>query len=115
MSFMDTDGRSPCFLTRAQNLAITRESAPSSSKKWLSTDRESTFRTSARTSAKARSAGVVASMHPSRVTAHSADPTGASLASAPFMLDAIETVDHKAWIERKRQRTAALQNAGALC
>src|SRR5439155_994801 len=51
MSFIETDGRSPRFLTRAQNRAITRESAPSSSKKWLSTDRRSARRTSARTSA----------------------------------------------------------------
>jgi len=35
----DIDGRSPRFLTRAQKWAITNESAPSSSKKWLSTDR----------------------------------------------------------------------------
>ncbi len=37
MSFIDTDGRSARFLTRAQNRAITIESAPRSSKKWLST------------------------------------------------------------------------------
>ena len=37
MSFIDTDGRSARFRTRAQNWAITIESAPRSSKKWLST------------------------------------------------------------------------------
>ena len=42
MSFIDTDGRSGRFRTRAQNWAITIESAPRSSKKWLSTDTRST-------------------------------------------------------------------------
>jgi hypothetical protein len=37
MSFMDTAGRSGRFLIRAQNRAITIESAPRSSKKLLST------------------------------------------------------------------------------
>src|SRR5437879_528613 len=60
MSFIDTAGRFPRFLTRAQKWAITNESAPSSSKKWLSTDRRSTRRTSASTSAKMLSALVVA-------------------------------------------------------
>src|SRR5206468_6773228 len=62
MSFIDTDGRSPRFLTRAQKWAITNESAPSSSKKWLSTDTRSTRRTSASTSAKMLSAPVVAAL-----------------------------------------------------
>src|SRR5256712_467193 len=62
MSFMDTDGRSPRFLPRAQKWAITNESAPSSSKKWLSTDTRSTRRTSASTSAKMLSAPVVAAL-----------------------------------------------------
>src|SRR5437762_8815599 len=62
MSCMDTDGRSPRFRTRAQNLAITSESAPSSSKKWLSTDTRSTRRTSASTSAKMLSAPGVAAL-----------------------------------------------------
>src|SRR5205823_1408662 len=62
MSFIDTDGRSPRFLTRAQKWAITSESAPSSSKKWLSTDTRSTRRTSASTSAKIRSASVAAAL-----------------------------------------------------
>ena len=52
MSFIDTDGKSPRFLTRAQKWAITSESAPRSSKKWLSTDTRSTRATSASTSAK---------------------------------------------------------------
>src|SRR6266513_3191171 len=60
MSFIDTGGRPPRFLTRAQKWAITSESAPSSSKKWLSTDTRSTRRTSASTSAKMLSAPVVA-------------------------------------------------------
>src|SRR6266581_6069758 len=60
MSFIDTGGRFPRFLTRAQKWAITNESAPSSSKKWLSTDTRSTRRTSASTSAKMLSAPVVA-------------------------------------------------------
>ena len=42
MSFIDTDGRSARFRTRAQNWAITIESAPRSSKKLLSTDTRST-------------------------------------------------------------------------
>src|SRR5919198_6636243 len=62
MSFIDTDGRSPRFLTRAQKWAITSESAPSSSKKWLSTDTRSTRRTSASTSAKTRSARLAAAL-----------------------------------------------------
>jgi hypothetical protein len=52
---IDTDGRSGRFLTRAQNRAITIESAPRSSKKLLSTDTCSTLMTSASTSAKALS------------------------------------------------------------
>ena len=35
MSFIDIRGRSPRFLARAQKWAMTSESAPSSSKKWL--------------------------------------------------------------------------------
>src|SRR5436190_2372397 len=62
MSFIDTDGRFPRFLTRAQKWAITNESAPSSSKKWLSTDTRSTRRTSASTSAKMLSAPGVAAL-----------------------------------------------------
>src|SRR4029453_8133678 len=53
MSLIDTAGRSGRFLTRAQNRAITIESAPRSSKKMLSTETRSTFTTSASTSAKA--------------------------------------------------------------
>src|SRR6266516_2397446 len=52
MSFIDTDGRFPRFLTRAQKWAITNESAPSSSKKWASTGTRSTPRTPASSSAK---------------------------------------------------------------
>ena len=52
MSFIDTDGSSGRFRTRAQNCAITIESAPRSSKKLLSTDTRSTCRMSASTSAK---------------------------------------------------------------
>ena len=48
MSFIDTDGRSSRFLTRAQNLAITSESAPRSSKKWPSAGTCSARITSAR-------------------------------------------------------------------
>src|SRR5215475_16136041 len=55
MSFIDTDGKSSRFLTRAQKWAITNELAPRSSKKWLSTDTRSTFTTSARRSAMMRS------------------------------------------------------------
>ena len=43
MSLIDTAGRSGRFLTRAQNRAITIESAPRSSKKLLSTDTRSTL------------------------------------------------------------------------
>ena len=43
MSLIDTDGRSGRFRTRAQNCAITIESAPRSSKKLLSTDTRSTL------------------------------------------------------------------------
>ena len=42
MSFIDTDGRSARFRTRAQNWAITSESAPRSSKKCASTGTRST-------------------------------------------------------------------------
>src|SRR5215475_8832051 len=59
MSFIDTDGKSSRFLTRAQKWAITNELAPRSSKKWLSTDTRSTFTTSASTSARSRSVPVV--------------------------------------------------------
>src|SRR6266545_7162743 len=62
MSFIDTDGRFPRFLTRAQKWAMTNESAPSSSKKWLSTDTRLTRRTPASTSAKVRSTLVVAGL-----------------------------------------------------
>src|SRR6266545_5271955 len=62
MSFIETDGRSPRFLTRAQKWAMTNESAPSSSKKWLSTDTRLTRRTPASTSAKVRSTLVVAGL-----------------------------------------------------
>ena len=55
---MDTEGSSGRFLTRAQNWAITIESAPRSSKKWLSTDTRSTRTTSASTSARLRSVPV---------------------------------------------------------
>jgi hypothetical protein len=55
MSLIDTDGKSGRFLTRAQNCAITIESAPKSSKKLLSTDTRSTRTTSASTSANALS------------------------------------------------------------
>src|SRR6185295_7695982 len=55
MSLIDTAGRSGRFLTRAQNRAITIESAPRSSKKLLSTDTRSTCTTSDSTSAKALS------------------------------------------------------------
>src|SRR5256712_12891263 len=60
MSFIDTDGRFPRFVTRAQKWAITSESAPSSPKKWLSTDTRPTRRTSASTWAKMLSAPVAA-------------------------------------------------------
>src|SRR5439155_1157583 len=72
MSFIETDGRSPRFLTRAQKWAITNESAPSSSKKWLSTDTRSTRRTSASTSAKMLSAPVVAALPRSSISMDSA-------------------------------------------
>src|SRR5213596_2314717 len=72
MSFIDTDGRSPRFLTRAQKWAITSESAPSSSKKLLSTDTRSTRRTSASTSAKMLSAPVVAALPRSSINIDSA-------------------------------------------
>jgi hypothetical protein len=44
MSFMDTFGTLGRFRTRAQNWAMSIESAPRSSKKWLSTSTCSTFR-----------------------------------------------------------------------
>src|SRR6266550_9345882 len=72
MSFIDTDGRFPRFLTRAQKWAITSESAPSSSKKWLSTDTRSTRRTSASTSAKMLSAPVVAALPRASINVDSA-------------------------------------------
>ena len=55
MSLIDTAGNSGRFRTRAQNRAITIESAPKSSKKLLSTDTRSRPITSASTSAKALS------------------------------------------------------------
>src|SRR2546425_7563486 len=76
MSFIDTDGRFPRFLTRAQKWAITNESAPSSSKKWLSTDTRSTRRTSASTSAKMLSAPVVAALPRSSITVDSVTRIG---------------------------------------
>src|SRR5947207_2927187 len=71
MSFIDTGGRFPRFLTRAQKWAITNESAPRSSKKWLSTDTRSTRRTPASTSAKMLSAPVVAAPGRSAITVDS--------------------------------------------
>src|SRR5512135_637828 len=64
MSFIDTDGRSARFLTRAQKRAITIESAPRSWKKWLSTDTCSTRMTSASTSASALSVLLVGPANP---------------------------------------------------
>ena len=61
MSLIDTAGNSGRFLTRAQNRAITIESAPKSSKKLLSTDTRSRPITSASTSAKMPSRGLGAS------------------------------------------------------
>src|SRR4051812_46378279 len=55
MSGIDTDGRSVRLRTRAQNRAISMESAPRSSKKWSSTDTCSVPTMSASTSAKSRS------------------------------------------------------------
>src|SRR3989442_908559 len=72
MSFIDTDGRFPRFLTRAQKWAITSESAPSSSKKWLSTDTWSTRRTPASTSARMLSTPVVAALPRSPINVDSA-------------------------------------------
>src|SRR5438128_2468375 len=72
MSFIDTDGRFPRFLTRAQKWAITNESAPSSSKKWLSTDTRSTRRRSANTPARMLSASVVAALRRSSIPVDSA-------------------------------------------
>lgn len=64
MSFIDTAGMSPRFLTRAQNWAITRESAPRSLKKWLSTGTCSTRTTPASTSARSLSVSVAESASP---------------------------------------------------
>src|SRR5262249_32498458 len=67
MSLIDTDGRFPLFLTRAQKWAITSESAPSSWKKWLATGTRSTRRTSASTSANVLSTPPAAAVYgPSR-------------------------------------------------
>src|SRR6266511_4972524 len=71
MSFIDIDGRSPRFLTRAQKWAITNESAPSSSKKWLSTGTWSTPRTPASTSARRLSARGAAAPRRSSITVDS--------------------------------------------
>ncbi len=51
-SFIDTAGRSSRFLIRAQKCAMTRELAPRSSKKWLSSGTWSVFTTPASTSAR---------------------------------------------------------------
>ena len=56
-SLIDTDGRSSRLRTRAQNRAITIESAPRSSKKCASTGTCSTPRTPANTSANATATG----------------------------------------------------------
>src|SRR5207249_7926912 len=82
MSFIETDGWSPRFLTRAQKWAITNESAPSSSKKWLSTDTRATRRTSASTSAKLLSAPVVAALPRSSINVDSAMPDRDDLTSS---------------------------------
>src|SRR5947209_5937831 len=58
MRVVDTVGRSARLLTHAQNRAITIESAPRSSKKWLSTDTRSMRTMSASTSARLFSIGV---------------------------------------------------------
>src|SRR3712207_3059777 len=77
MSFIETDGRSARFLTRAQNWAITIESAPRSSKKWLLTDTSLTCTTPASTSAKAVSVRVVVLAYwPSTVGAASKSVVG---------------------------------------
>ena len=64
MSLIDTGGRSPRFLTRAQKWAITIESAPRSSKKWLSTGTGSACMISASTPARIVSVPVVRPAHP---------------------------------------------------
>ncbi|HTK62098.1 MAG TPA: hypothetical protein VL595_06965 [Pseudonocardia sp.] len=51
MSFIDTLGTSGRLRTLAQNLAITMESTPKSSKKWASVDTSGDSTTSARISA----------------------------------------------------------------
>ena len=61
MSLIDTDGRSSRFRTRAQNRAITIESAPRSSKKLPSTDTCSTFSTPGQHVGQYRTAAVGAS------------------------------------------------------
>ena len=61
-SFIDTD-RFACFLTRAQKCAMTIESAPRSSKKWLSSDTSSLRTTAANRSART-SAGSAGSGSP---------------------------------------------------
>ena len=66
MSFIDTDGRSGRLRTRAQNRAITIESAPRSSKKLLSTDTRSDTQQSARISARFLSVSVGGSSYPAR-------------------------------------------------
>src|SRR3954451_1717601 len=64
MSFIDTDGRSVRFLTRAQNWAIINESAPRSSKKCSSTGTRPTPTTPARISARTRSVPVLGAADP---------------------------------------------------
>src|SRR6266404_9836744 len=81
MSFIETGGRSPRFLPRAQKWAITNESAPSSSKKWLSTGTRSTRRTPASTSAKMLSAPVVAALSRSSINIDSAFARNSTAAS----------------------------------
>src|SRR5882724_8119694 len=75
MSLIDTDGRSARFLTRAQKRAITIESAPSTSKKLLSTETRSTPMMSANTSASAPSALAFEPERPPRLVDGSAGPT----------------------------------------
>ena len=58
MSCIDTDGRSSRLRSRAQNLAMTSESAPRSVKKWLSAGTCSARITSASTSASASASPV---------------------------------------------------------
>src|SRR5262245_46367696 len=94
MSFMETSGSSGRFRTRAQNCAITMESAPRSSKKLLSADTRSTPTTPASTSVRFCSIPAVILVPPCPISAIEDSTTDPSDVST-YSPTRVSPLDHK--------------------